>query len=373
MTLQTIKNVDENLDDYVSCEYIVVGAGVSGLTAAQALQAEGKHVCVFEKARGTGGRLGSKRVSFENENQQGGFDLGASAFCAKTELFKNYLGELQALNKVTLVDPVASSYVAEPRNSALTRHMSNSINVNFSEKISRIEFKNDKWFLFCQTQADARQPQASRSDEFVMACCHHLILAMPAEQASALLPAGHVAESWIAHTESDPVFVSCFIFPYGSMSVSDLLSINQFSSDVIANISLEHLKPGRNLTEFPMIKVTSTCGWAKQHLDKHFDDIASYLFQDLNKQFSLNGIATPDYLKQYTHRWLYSQYSNLIKGTKGYLSFSDGIHIVGDYFDVQTDIEGQPIDGVERAFLSAHKLVEHLAEQSQYALSSKVK
>lgn len=373
MSLHAIKNVDENLDDYVSCDYIVVGAGVSGLSTAQALQAEGKDVCVFEKARGTGGRLGSKRVSFENENQQGGFDLGASTFSAKTEWFKQYLSELQALNKVTQVDPVSSLFVAEPRNSALTRHMSNGLEVNFSQKISRIECKNNKWFLFSQAQTDARQPQVTNSEEYVIACCHHLILAMPAEQVAQLLPASHVAESWIAHTESDPVFVSCFIYPSGAMEASDLLSINQFSSDVISNISLEHLKPGRSLTEFAMIKVTSTSDWAKQNLDSHFDDIAACLFQDLNKQLSLNGISTPDYLKQYTHRWLYSQYSNLIKGTKGYLSFSDGMHIVGDYFDVPTNIETPSIDGVERAFLSAHKFVEHLLEQSQYALSSKVK
>ena len=59
----------------------VVGAGMAGLTLARALQARGNDVVVFEKSRGFGGRLATKRVG------QATFDSGAQYFTAKSDAF----------------------------------------------------------------------------------------------------------------------------------------------------------------------------------------------------------------------------------------------------------------------------------------------
>ena len=59
----------------------VVGAGLSGLLVARALQARGGKVVVLEKSRGLGGRLTTKRVG------EAVFDTGAQYFTAKSERF----------------------------------------------------------------------------------------------------------------------------------------------------------------------------------------------------------------------------------------------------------------------------------------------
>jgi renalase len=68
-----------NADEARSC--IVVGAGISGLLAARELRAAGWRVVVFEKARGVGGRMATRRL------RSGTFDLGAQFFTVRSERF----------------------------------------------------------------------------------------------------------------------------------------------------------------------------------------------------------------------------------------------------------------------------------------------
>ena len=65
--------------DQRSC--IVVGAGISGLLAAGALQGEGWNVTVLDKGRGVGGRMATRRVG------GGTFDHGAQFFTVRGERF----------------------------------------------------------------------------------------------------------------------------------------------------------------------------------------------------------------------------------------------------------------------------------------------
>ena len=68
----------------------VVGAGISGLLLARALQARGENVVVYEKSRGLGGRLATKRVGTAV------FDSGAQYFTAKSERFAGLVAEWAA-------------------------------------------------------------------------------------------------------------------------------------------------------------------------------------------------------------------------------------------------------------------------------------
>lgn len=60
----------------------IIGAGLSGLTCARALQDAGFRVQVFDKSRGVGGRLATRRTG------QGTFDHGAQYFTARDPRFR---------------------------------------------------------------------------------------------------------------------------------------------------------------------------------------------------------------------------------------------------------------------------------------------
>ena len=66
----------------------VVGAGISGMAVAKTLADAGVDVVVVEKARGTGGRLSSKRWQVR-DGLSLGFDLGAPTFNCQTQAFSD--------------------------------------------------------------------------------------------------------------------------------------------------------------------------------------------------------------------------------------------------------------------------------------------
>ncbi len=59
----------------------IVGAGIAGLAAAQTLIRAGQQVQIFDKSRGSGGRMASKR------SEAGALDLGAQYFTARDRRF----------------------------------------------------------------------------------------------------------------------------------------------------------------------------------------------------------------------------------------------------------------------------------------------
>lgn len=67
----------------------IIGAGVSAAAATAALLAQGAAVTVFEKARGPGGRISSKRAL------AGSFDFGAQYFTARNPEFRQKVQQWQ--------------------------------------------------------------------------------------------------------------------------------------------------------------------------------------------------------------------------------------------------------------------------------------
>lgn len=81
---------DKEADKVNTMNIAVIGAGLSGLWLANRLQAEGHTVTVFEKSRGTGGRMASKRFTYSEEGQAPvtwRADLGAQYFTARSAWF----------------------------------------------------------------------------------------------------------------------------------------------------------------------------------------------------------------------------------------------------------------------------------------------
>lgn len=72
---------------------VIVGAGLAGLTAARDLVARGVDVIVFDKGRGVGGRMATRRI--DTPGGTAVFDHGAQFFTARSDTFGSMVSEWQ--------------------------------------------------------------------------------------------------------------------------------------------------------------------------------------------------------------------------------------------------------------------------------------
>ena len=108
----------------------IIGTGIAGLSAAQALHAAGHPVQLFDKSRGSGGRMASKR------SDVGALDLGTQYFTARDRRFVEVVQQWQARGWVSEWTPSLyhfdngqlsaspdeqTRWVGSPRMSAITR------------------------------------------------------------------------------------------------------------------------------------------------------------------------------------------------------------------------------------------------------------
>jgi len=100
----------------MTLDVAVIGAGMAGLAAARTLEAAGHRVQVFDKGRGIGGRLSTRRTEY------GAFDHGAQYATVRDPAFSHYIAELQSKGAVHVWDSVRQGgAVGKPGMAALVK------------------------------------------------------------------------------------------------------------------------------------------------------------------------------------------------------------------------------------------------------------
>ncbi|NJM32880.1 MAG: NAD(P)-binding protein [Limnobacter sp.] len=340
----------------------VVGAGLSGLACARALAQAGVAVTVFEKSRGTGGRAPTRWVDRETTPPVG-FDHGTQYFTAQSY---DFLAQVLAVERAGAVAPwagrvvnlsygviteheitehetgepavAASKWVGVPGMASFCKHLALGLDVQVQSRVLGLAHGPQGWALDVQV---GQAPLAETS----VAGFTHVVLAIPAEQASVLLK----------HT--DPEMAATAANVVSGITWTALVGLAKktgtaFDAAFVADsplgwVARDSSKPGRAPGERWVVHATAD--WSKIHENSPKDQVAQQLF-DLFAN-AIHTVQKPDFLS--AHRWLYSLPRNPL-GVDFLLSKSLPLSACGDWLSAPN---------LESAYLGGHRLGKHLVAQ----------
>ena len=321
----------------------IIGAGIAGLSAARALRDAGHVVHLFDKSRGSGGRMSSKR------SDAGALDMGAQYFTARDRRFVNEVQRWQShgwaqqwkpqlynfkSGQLTPSPDEQIRWVGTPRMSAITRALLDDLPVEFDCRITEVFQGTQHWNLL---DADG-----GNHGPF-----SHVIIATPAPQATTLLAAAPKLASAVAGVKMDPTWAIALAFDTPLDTPMEGCFVRDSALDWLAR---NRSKPGRDITlDTWVLHATST--WSKAHLDLPKEAVIEHLHGAFAE---LLNCAMPAPSFSLAHRWLYARPSG--SHEFGVLADADlGLFVCGDWC-LSGRVEGAWLSGQE----AARRLIEHL-------------
>lgn len=264
----------------------IVGAGMAGLACAEGLARHGHHVILFDKGRGPGGRMSTRRLSTQAGEVR--FDHGAQYFTVRDDAFRR---RVDAWTADGIVAPWPSAgngaYVGVPAMNAPIRQMAGGQKVLWSTRVERIESDGPGWRLI--------------ADDGESVDVDIVVLALPAEQASALLatvdpdlaacaaavPTDPCWTTMLAFSESVPVAQNCWR-----------------GQDIIGWAARNSSKPGRTGPESWVVQ--SNPDWSRRHIEADASRVSATLKDALS---SLLASELPPTIAEVSHRWRFARSS----------------------------------------------------------------
>ena len=318
----------------------VIGAGLTGTTIASKLN-ENFDVKVFEKSRGVGGRMSTRRETPFI------FDHGAQFFKVKTTVFKNFLSELfsqkiiqpwnfrlayfdgQNLSKIRFIQDEDRFYVGVPNMDAIIKHLSKNCNVILNTKIERIIKENHKWNLYDQNK------KSCGTYDWV-------VLSLPAHQSLEL-----ITEKISFYPLIEKIKMKgCFSLMVG---MSESLNLDYdaalIENEDVAWIAVNNSKPSR-MSNYCLL-INSSYEYASKNIDTSRDKVLKHLL-NISSKFVNYDLLKSNMIKIHEWRYVEAKYN---PKEDYFIDHKERVAVCGDWF-INSRVEG--------AFLSANELFKEI-------------
>ncbi len=380
----------------------IIGAGIAGLSAATRLAAQGHAVTIFEKARGPGGRLASRRTS------EGPIDIGAQYFTARDPRFQSALEQWRAAGVVATwgerllslgksasdesqwkrLRDDSTRYVASPRMSALSRHLSEQLPAHASlhseTRITRL--------IADEGTAPGKRWRLEDSDGDQHGPFDHVVISAPVPQARALLSTAGTDAQGVALAEDSlaPVLSEALaqveMAPTWTLMATletplpalggdadwQGLLVSRGDDGPLRCVMRQHSRPGRQPPTHARetLSLLATAGWSRANLEKSPQEVATLLWQAFEALPELRELAPSWSQGKVTltaHRWRYAHPTQTLPQTSAAAGHNAHVHNVYDQKGYGQGSSGLWLAGdalrgprVEDAWLSGHEVAEQL-------------
>lgn len=319
----------------------IIGAGLSGLTLAARLS-DSATITLYEKARGVGGRMATRRAA------PFAFDHGAQFFTIKDDRFYDFLKPLIDAGIVQRWDgrffefegnQVAHQrqwdaeyphYVGAPSMSAIGKALAEPYDIQLNQKV-HIQKHDDLW-------------QVLNEDAELLGEYDWVICTAPTAQCQMLVPEDCSFYPDLAQTTMLPCFSLMLGFQEPIALSFDCALVREAD---ISWISVNSSKPGRG--EAQSILIHSTNLWAQSHIDEDKDKVMDYLIAQSER---VTGLSLQSVTHKGLHAWRYANIDKQVTRAP-FIDHEEKIAACGDWC-----LHGR----VEAAFLAANNLAKQLKQ-----------
>jgi renalase len=334
----------------------IIGGGIAGITCARTLANAGHSVHVFEKSRGFGGRMSTRRTPF------GSFDHGAQYFTVRDHRFQAAIATTPKAVKIwsdvsesfrASSRPVEHRYVATPGMNALVSawaaplasDLSGFHQVHMNTLVQSIEpdvIQKGRWQIRTNGEDDSHHVHGG-FDAVVLAVPHHQAAALleASKQAGLAKPLGAVKVA--------PCWAMMLAFPQAAEGrrppIGPSWNARRVDHPRIVWLARESSKPGREAIE--RWTVHASIAWSQEHLEDDEERVQAKLIRAFGE---VTGIrAEPTYAQ--VHRWRYAQTTKPL-GRSHIWDAKKGIGVCGDWC-LGHRIEDGFVSGLEMALAIA--------------------
>lgn len=277
----------------------VVGAGLAGLACAARLarHQDSVRVRIFDKGRGPGGRMSTRRAPGDLH-----FDHGAQFFTARDQSFEALVKawvrmKLAAPWEARFVSiesgrsrPVKDDtvrYVGTPGMNAFIRHLATELAVAFQTRITSVERRHDRWWCLTETGMEDGPFDA-------------LVCAAPAPQSAELLTGVPELQAEAESVVYAPCWAAMAAFAEPSAIAFDAAKISGTSLSWAAR---DTSKPGRTENGPECWVLHAGPEWSREHLEESAETVAPALLQTFTW---LAGTPESARIHLSAHRWRYA-------------------------------------------------------------------
>ena len=322
----------------------IVGAGMSGLFAARTLQDHGLKVTLFDKSRGVGGRMATRRVE-----GQGTFDHGAQYFTAKDPRFVRYVEswleqgvvakwpdqQIGPDQKIVVLEegehPTESSprdrFVGAPAMNSICKHLATDLEIHFQTRVAKIF-------------TDENGVNLWGDDSQSLGTFDCLLVTAPAPQSVELLADVPDLANRISPVEMKPCWATMVSF---ASPITDQWVGAFVNNSILTWVARNGTKPGRQHA-LENVVLHADPNWTAKNWERDPPEVAS---QMLSEFWKVTGIAPHPQTHLRAHRWKYALPVNP-SGEQCFVNPSKTIIVCGDWAS-GSRVEGAFLSGLSGA------------------------
>lgn len=289
----------------------VIGAGISGAACAYQLVQRGFEVEVFEKSRGVGGRMVTRRTDSQPNIQNLNFDHGAPFFRGRSPVFLSAIEDWRQKNAVATWQCGDTEehlrFVGVPGMNALCKDLLNDILLRTSAEVKALKKHGKKWNLTVK-----KNQNGSASMETV-GPFDHVVMSIPAPQACDLL-ADH--SSMLMGPLSNVTYAPCWaVLAHWTKKNSSANVYENFDAESpLSWMGKNSTKPGRSSSssiadQSESWVIHASGPWSLKHLETAAEEVTQHLLRAAFPFISPKN-RLPDFAV--AHRWRYARVTRAV-------------------------------------------------------------